>query len=115
MDGPTGRVRWLPLAGFEADTAFRALSLRVWNGLNRFIARRIQRPLRISIHPGDLDLLLKMDAKRMLEAPWRYVGEEEASGNETGLQGGDAGPAGGDAGPAAQYGGPPGSAGEVRL
>jgi predicted deacetylase len=99
VDGPSGRVRWLPLAGFEADTTFRALSLRVWNGLNAWVARRVRGPLRISIHPGDLDLLLKRNVERMLEIPWRYVEEEEASGIETGLPSGGTKPQDGDAEP----------------
>jgi predicted deacetylase len=82
VHGQTGRIRWLPLAGFEADTTFRQLSLKLWNGLNAGVARGIRGPLRISIHPGDLDLLLQKDVKRMLEDPWRFVDEAEAAGGE---------------------------------
>jgi predicted deacetylase len=81
VDGATGRLRWIPLVGFEADTTFREISLRVWNGLNGYVARALRGPLRISIHPGDLDLLLRKDVKRMLEGPWQFVGEREASGS----------------------------------
>lgn len=82
VDGKTGRVRWLPLAGFEADTTFRELSLRIWNGLNEFSARRIWGPLRISIHPGDLDLLLAGSLEKMVRAPWDFVREPEIFGDQ---------------------------------
>jgi predicted deacetylase len=75
VDAGTGRVKWLPLAGFEADTTFREASLKIWNGLNVLFARRVWGPLRISIHPGDLDLLLAGSLKRMIRRPWEFVRE----------------------------------------
>ncbi len=75
VEARTGRVTWLPLAGFEADTTFREVSLRFWNRLNTALAMRWGRPLRISIHPGDLDLLLAKDVDRMVRRPWRFVTE----------------------------------------
>ena len=75
VSGKTGRTRWLPLTGFEADTPFRRTSLRFWNGLNVLLAKGTRRPLRISIHPGDLELLLKEDLARMVREPWRFVQE----------------------------------------
>jgi predicted deacetylase len=75
VEAGSGRVRWLPLAGFEADTTFREISLRFWNGLNTTLARTWKRPLRISIHPGDLDLFLAKDVERMVRKPWRFVRE----------------------------------------
>jgi len=80
VDGATGRVSWLPLAGFEADTTFRELSLRLWNGLNVVWARRVWSPLRISIHPFDLDLLLAGNLEKMVQAPWTFVREPEIFG-----------------------------------
>ena len=80
VEGRTGRVRWSPLAGFEADTTFRKVSLRFWNGLNANLARGIRGPLRISIHPGDLDLLLKDDLHRMVRSPWRFIQESDFMG-----------------------------------
>ncbi|MCC6144131.1 MAG: polysaccharide deacetylase family protein [Candidatus Hydrogenedentes bacterium] len=59
IDAQTGRFHVLPLAGFEADTIFRAIVLRLSNGLNRALARLTARPLRISIHPYDLDYRLR--------------------------------------------------------
>lgn len=85
VEARTGRVRWVPLAGFEADTTFRKVGLRLWNRLNVAAAMRGRGPLRISIHPGDLELLLEKDLRRMLEAPWTFVCEEEALGNESRL------------------------------
>jgi predicted deacetylase len=48
----------LPLLGYEADTPLRAAFLRAFNQWNwkRAIAQRL--PLRLAIHPSDLDLLL---------------------------------------------------------
>jgi predicted deacetylase len=84
VDGPSGRVRWLPLAGFEADTTFRKASLRVWNACNVLLAARTRMPLRISIHPGDLDLLLKADLEGMIRSPWHFVREEDVMAHSPG-------------------------------
>lgn len=80
VDANTGRVVSSPLAGFEADTTFRQVSLRFWNGLNLALARRVRGPLRISIHPGDLDLLLNADLEKIVAYPWRFVRESEIMG-----------------------------------
>ncbi len=86
LEARTGRVLWLPLAGFEADTTFREVSLRFWNGLNVHLAKRLRGPLRISIHPGDLELLLEKDLDRMVRRPWRFVGEADVLGAEPGSE-----------------------------
>jgi len=64
-DAGTGRFRRLPLAGFEADTRFRALVLR---GLNRAALALAApgRPLRLAIHPHDPELLLARDLERLI-------------------------------------------------
>jgi predicted deacetylase len=80
VDGPTGRLRWLPLAGFEADTTFRKVGLRVWNGCNALLAKRSGVPLRISIHPQDLELLMREDVKRLVGSGWEFLREEEVMG-----------------------------------
>ncbi len=80
VEGRTGRVRWLPLAGFEADTTFRKVSIRLWNSLNVAWARRVRGPLRISIHPDDLDLFLGDELRRMVRSPWRFIRESEVMG-----------------------------------
>lgn len=46
----------LPLTGYQADTRLRECFLRRWNALQARIAVRTRRPLRISIHPDDLQL-----------------------------------------------------------
>lgn len=56
----------LPLLGFEADNTLRAISLRLWNGLNQSLAGP-QQPLRIAIHPYDAKLKLARDLSRCLE------------------------------------------------
>jgi predicted deacetylase len=76
IDAETGRAHWLPLTGFEADTGFRRVSLKLWNGLNVALARTMGRPVRISIHPDDLDLLLGDDLRRILRNSWRFSREE---------------------------------------
>lgn len=56
-DSATGKRVTLPLAGFEADTLWRKLSLRGWNGVNSLLGSP-QKPLRVSVHPNDHHLLL---------------------------------------------------------
>jgi uncharacterized protein len=58
----------LPMAGFEADTAFRAVSVRAFNRINRAWARTGNRPLRLGIHPDDFELMLAEDLRAMLAA-----------------------------------------------
>lgn len=48
----------LPLTGYEADNALRTPILAGWNLYNEERARRLQQPLRITIHPRDLSLRL---------------------------------------------------------
>ncbi len=55
-----GGLHWLPLVGYEADTALRAATLRASNALARVTTRR-QRPLRIGLHPDDAGLRLARD------------------------------------------------------
>lgn len=62
----SGRFQRSPMVGFEADTAFRALSCRVWNRLN-LLAAGSHRPLRLAIHPGDFELRLAADLERLID------------------------------------------------
>ena len=78
INGKTGKARWLPLVGFEADTTFRKVGVRLWNTLNTVVAKGMRDPLRISIHPGDLDLFLGDDLKSMVLNPWHFIRESEA-------------------------------------
>ncbi|WP_242464218.1 DUF2334 domain-containing protein [Thiococcus pfennigii] len=63
-DTDEGRLRRLPLLGYEADTGLRAAFLRFSNGASRALAGR--RPIRIAIHPFDLGLRLADDLARDL-------------------------------------------------
>lgn len=53
-----------PLVGFEADTRLRALTCRWFNRLNLH-KKSGEGPLRISLHPFDLDLFLKRDLEKV--------------------------------------------------
>lgn len=67
--GRRRRYHRLPLCGYEADTAGRALFLRCFNASQRLLARSSGRPLRISIHPDDLSLHLGKSLRRDLRRP----------------------------------------------
>jgi predicted deacetylase len=56
----------LPLMGFEADTPLRAQLLRGWNCINHAIACRSNRPLRVAIHPFDLQFRLAESLRKLL-------------------------------------------------
>ena len=73
-DAPGQRFRRLPMVGFEADTASRALACRLWNGLNLLPGRSA---VRFSIHPGDFELRLGAQLRALLEREWQplYYGE----------------------------------------
>jgi len=66
LDARTGRLRRLPLTGFEADTWARARALRAWNGVNRALAYRFGIPCRVAIHPKDLGLKLSGDLRALI-------------------------------------------------
>ena len=80
VDAATGRRTFLPLVGFEADTRFRRVALRVVNAVGVGAGRILGRPVRVSIHPRDLELLLAEDLRALLGRPWRWVGEARAVG-----------------------------------
>ncbi|MEM1080667.1 MAG: polysaccharide deacetylase family protein [Pseudomonadota bacterium] len=48
----------LPMLGFEADTAFRALAVGAWNRFNQAHGRWAKQPIRLGIHPQDESLKL---------------------------------------------------------
>ncbi len=64
-DAERREMHRLPLLGFEADTRFRALSLRAFNAANRALAR-YRGTVRLGIHPHDFDLELARDLERCL-------------------------------------------------
>lgn len=57
FDASAPKTVWLPLAGFEADTRFRRSALTIWNRMNAMLGSD-RHPLRIGLHPYDLELLL---------------------------------------------------------
>lgn len=73
LDRRTGRLRALPLLGFEADTATRAAALRAWNRLQLGLAARSGRPPRIAIHPDDAALRLAADLAACMRRDWCSV------------------------------------------
>jgi hypothetical protein len=67
IDVAAGRSLRLPLLGYEADNALRAPILSAWNHWNRWRAARSGRPIRIGIHPHDIDLRLGHELERDLD------------------------------------------------
>ena len=63
----------LPLVGYEADTRLRQLSLRVSNAANSALRVILGKPLRVAIHPFDLDYHLANDLRRLLSFPIRAM------------------------------------------
>lgn len=79
LDAATGRLHPTPLVGYEADTRFRRRALRLTNALARRAALASRRPLRIGLHPRDLDLLLADDLLGDLaDRRWRFLTTAEA-------------------------------------
>ncbi|HYM14901.1 MAG TPA: DUF2334 domain-containing protein, partial [Dehalococcoidia bacterium] len=70
------RFHVLPLAGFEADNGFRGVALRASNGASAAFARISGRPLRVAVHPHDLDLRLAGDLRRLLRTRIRSIGPD---------------------------------------
>jgi len=58
------RFHAMPLIGFEADTRWRELALGVFNALQVKLARRTGRPLRLGLHPFDLELRRSDEVRR---------------------------------------------------
>lgn len=73
-DSETDHYKHLPLAGFEADTGLREHFLRPWNSFNRQLASP-RKPLRISLHPNDLDYRLGQQLRQFVETieTWHSV------------------------------------------
>lgn len=79
LDAATGRLHPTPLVGYEADTLFRRRALRLTNALARRAALATGRPLRIGLHPQDLDLHLADDLLGDLaDGRWRCLTTAEA-------------------------------------
>lgn len=65
FDSYNNHYRRLPLTGFEADTLLREYFLRLWNPLNVWVSSA-SRPVRISLHPYDLDYRLGTQLKKFI-------------------------------------------------
>lgn len=72
LDTISGRLRPIPLVGYEADTPGRAPLIRLWNSINR---RRAAASgwLRIAIHPRDPELRLGSDLRKDLRRYTRWT------------------------------------------
>ncbi len=72
FDAQEKRYRRLPLLGFEADTRLRQCFLRAWNHGNKALCSRLS-PIRIAVHPFDLQYRLGGDLKDCLAtiAQWQ--------------------------------------------
>ncbi len=83
IDTRTGRTRVMPLVGFEADTAARAVALSAWNRSQLAVAQRMQQPLRVGIHPNDLTLRLGGSLttllQRLAEQPSNRMVDQQAA------------------------------------
>lgn len=66
-----------PLAGYEARQTAGAAFLRRWNSLQALLARRTDRPLRISIHPDDLSLPLADQLASQMASVSAFVQPED--------------------------------------
>lgn len=66
-DADSNHFHPLPVIGFEADTAWRVPPLRLANAINTWRARR--GPLRIAIHPHDLQYQLAQTLRNWLARP----------------------------------------------
>jgi len=68
-DSEADRMHRVPVVGFEADTAMRAGVLGLANRVSHTLARWRGRPVRIAIHPHDLELRLAGQLADLLEKP----------------------------------------------
>ena len=66
LDTESGRFRYLPVVGFEADTVFRAVTLRALNLLNLGWGHKIG-VARLALHPQDRQLRLGSALDRLLD------------------------------------------------
>ncbi|MFO8048144.1 MAG: polysaccharide deacetylase family protein [Desulfosudaceae bacterium] len=68
-DARSGRFHLMPVTGYMADTPARVLSLRMINRVNLVLPGG---PVRVAIHPDDLDLPLRPDLERHLAGFERF-------------------------------------------
>lgn len=78
LEAGTGRHLPTPLMGFETDTRFRSVAVGLSNRINAAWARRSGRPLRIGLHPNDLELLRADELRRRVHEPTEWLTTAEA-------------------------------------
>ena len=61
----------------EADTLLREAFLRRWNAAQTRIAQRTNRPLRIAIHPDDLQLRLANSINQQIQAVQEFLHDSQ--------------------------------------
>lgn len=81
----TGRFRPAPLIGFEADTWWREVALGAFNALQVKLARRTGRPLRLGLHPFDLELRRSSEVRRRIDEVDAWLDTEGALARLRGL------------------------------
>ncbi len=77
IDSAAERVQSLPLLGYEADSALRAPVLQFWNRWNWRRAQRHLLPIRIGIHPRDIELGLADQLRHDLSRSIQPIGYEQ--------------------------------------
>jgi predicted deacetylase len=75
LKGGGSQFEKLPLTGYEADTPFREFFLRRWNAAQFRKARAKALPLRISIHPDDLELRIADQLDEQIRAVSTFLTE----------------------------------------
>ena len=71
------KLKTLPLTGYEADSSFRALFLTRWNQFQEKKALKKALPLRISVHPYDLNLPIAHQLEHQLSSVKSFLGYED--------------------------------------
>lgn len=77
IDSTAERVQSLPLLGYEADNRLRTAVLRLWNRWNWRRAQRTSLPIRIGIHPRDIELGLADQLRRDLSRSIKPIAYEQ--------------------------------------
>ena len=67
------QLQILPLTGYEADSPFRVRFLSKWNQLQQNQAQIKSLPLRISIHPNDLDLPIAWQLNQQIKSVQTFL------------------------------------------
>ncbi len=72
LNTDSGRFDTSPMVGFEADTWFRKVCCESWNRVNLSYAGHTK-PVRVAIHPGDLQLLAAKSLRQLVERGGRSL------------------------------------------